>query len=251
MQILNLATLALLVGSAVAIPTPHGHVLHEKRARSSQWQKRSRAAPGTTLPVRIGISQPDIHLGHDLLMEISNPKSKKYGQYLSAEEVGDMFRPKKESLKTVSDWLHNSGIESSRHNISAGRGWVKFEASVDELESLLYTQYHVYQHSESKEEHLGCDEYHIPESVRGHIDFITPTVSMAVVETKEMKRKRATAAKEKRSTTTNEKRATATGKSSGSLPVVVTPANLNPHALTEIACHVAVTPECLRSKPPS
>jgi tripeptidyl-peptidase-1 len=239
MHFFNLAASALLLGFSVAVPTPHsGHIRHEKRTHSTQLVRRYRAPPSTTLPVRIGFSQNNLDLGHERLMEISDPTSDKYGQHMSAKEVGDLFRPSSESIESVRDWLHSSGIDIDRHEVSPGKGWLKFDASIEELESLLSTEYHVYQHADTLETHIGCDEYHVPHEVHPHIDFISPTVSTLKVKNRAAKSKRALKS-----------------FSPASFPPHVTPASgistgPNSDAETEIPCHTAVTPACLRSRFP-
>lgn len=230
MHFLGLATFALGIGLSLASPASRNHVRHESRVNSPYWIKRTRAAPETTLPVRIGLAQPNLHIGHDRLMEISDPRSEKYGQYMSAKEVGDLFRPSGGSIDTVRNWLHSSGIDNERHEVSAGRGWLKFEASVDELESLLATQYHIFHHVPTQEDHIGCSEYHVPQHIQEHIDFITPTVSFAKVKRGDKMKK--------------------------SISKSLSPAALNPHVSsagsnafisdTEVPCYVAVTPDCIR-----
>ena len=68
-----------------------------------------------------------------------------------------------------------SGIDSSRIVLSHGGNWLKFNASVAEVESLLHTEYKFYTH-ESGQGHLACDEYSVPQSIRKHVDLIMPTV---------------------------------------------------------------------------
>jgi len=171
-------------------------------------------------------------------MEISDPSSEKYGQHMSANEVGDFFRPSKETIDTVRDWLHSSGIDTGRHEISPGRGWLKFDASIDELESLLSTEYHIYEHAGTGEQHIGCDDYHVPHTVHPHIDFITPSVSTLMIDSQAARKAR---------------RAIMKSFSPASFPPHVQPAagistNPNAFAKTAIPCHTAVTPDCLRSK---
>ena len=172
MHFLGLVISALGISLAIAGPA-HNRVRHEKRAASSQWIRQTRADPETKLLTRISLSQTNMHLAHDRLMEISDPKLEKYGQYMSAKEVGDMFRPSNKSVEKVQDWLQGSGIDSKRYKISPGRGWLKFEASINELESLLATEYHIFQHITTQEYHIGCNEYHLPQHIQEHIDFIT------------------------------------------------------------------------------
>jgi tripeptidyl-peptidase-1 len=238
MRFLTLAASALFFGISFAVPTPHGgHILHEKRTHSAQLVRRHRAPPATTLPVRIGLAQNNLQIGHERLMEISDPTSDKYGQHMSAKEVGDLFRPSSESIESVRDWLHSSGIEIDRHYVSPGRGWLKFDATIEELESLLHTKYHVYEHAKTKEVHIGCDDYHIPHKVHPHIDFISPTVSTIKIETRAAKK---------------QKRDTIKSFSPASFPPHVQPAGItmgpNTDAETEIPCYTAVTPDCLRSR---
>jgi tripeptidyl-peptidase-1 len=59
-----------------------------------------------------------------------------------------------------------------------GRNWVEFSATVAELERLLNTEYHYYQHKGSGGYRIACDEYGLPHQVRKHVDFIMPTIQL-------------------------------------------------------------------------
>jgi hypothetical protein len=52
-----------------------------------------------------------------------------------------------------------------------GRNWVQFNATVAETEQLFNTEYHYYEHNVEGGYRIACDEYHLPESVRDHVDF--------------------------------------------------------------------------------
>ena len=68
LSILTAFALALI---ASAIPTPATHSLHEKRgAAPLTWEKRSRVDADITLPVRIGLTQSNLHRGPGLLDEV-------------------------------------------------------------------------------------------------------------------------------------------------------------------------------------
>ena len=51
--------------------------------------------------------------------------------------------------------------------------------SVADAENLLHTEYHVYEH-ESGHPHVACTSYSVPQVVREHVDFITPTLHFDV-----------------------------------------------------------------------
>lgn len=86
-----------------------------------------------------------------------------------------MFAPSQESYDAVTVWLRSSGIAPERISKSQSMGWMTFEATVDEAENLLKTEYHLHMH-ESGKPHVATDDYYIPEYIQPHIDFITPTV---------------------------------------------------------------------------
>jgi tripeptidyl-peptidase-1 len=73
--------LAALLGLALAAPAPAAsiaHVIHERRdlqaPGASKWIRRSHVPVGRSLPVRIGLSQQNLDIGHDLAMEVLVPK---------------------------------------------------------------------------------------------------------------------------------------------------------------------------------
>lgn len=62
-----LALTAVVHGVAV----PNSHVVHEKRdVTPSRWVKREKLSPRDVLPMRIGLKQRNLDLGHDFLMEV-------------------------------------------------------------------------------------------------------------------------------------------------------------------------------------
>jgi tripeptidyl-peptidase-1 len=63
--------------------------------------------------MRIGLFGDNMDMGHGLLMDISDPDSKNYGKYYSAEEVYDLFAPPK----------HSVGIEAGRVSQSTNKQW--------------------------------------------------------------------------------------------------------------------------------
>ncbi|KAI0131101.1 protease S8 tripeptidyl peptidase I [Daldinia grandis] len=159
---------------------PDTHIQHEKRApvQERSWTKLRRAVPDGILPMRIGLKQQNLQPGHDLLMDISNPKSKNYGKHLSAEEVVKFFEPSEASIKKVNDWLIKAGIPSNTISQSSNKQWVQFDAPVNKVEDLLMADYHVWEHVDTGAKNIACDEYHLPKDVKEHVDYITPGIKL-------------------------------------------------------------------------
>ncbi|KAI1337368.1 subtilisin-like protein [Xylariaceae sp. FL0016] len=159
---------------------PHTHVRHEKRSGSqgNAWTKIERARSEVLLPMRIGLNQPNLKRGHELLMDISDPQSKNYGKHLSAEDVVDFFSPSETTIRAVKDWLVSAGIPSHSISQSDNKQWIQFDAPTSQVEDLLLTDYHVWEHQETGVRNIACDEYHVPKHVKRHVDYITPGIKL-------------------------------------------------------------------------
>ncbi|MCJ1312828.1 hypothetical protein MMC25_006504 [Agyrium rufum] len=174
-------SVSLFVGAlatcAVAIPASAPHVRHEKRIDSGSWAPIEAVRPKSTvkLPVKIGLTQNNLDKGYEYLMDVSDPVSPNYGNHWSVDKISETFAATKETIEAVHEWLVKSGIDSERINLSAGKNWLNFDATVSEMESLLQTEYKFYKH-EQGQNHLACDEYSIPAHLQQHIDMIMPTV---------------------------------------------------------------------------
>ena len=126
--------------------------------------------------MRIGLTQTNLDKADQFLSDVSHPDSPNFGKHWTHEEIANKFAPSGETVDAVKSWLVSSGIAPERISRSQSLGWLKFDATVAEAESLLKTEYHVYKHKTGKP-HVSCAEYHVPENVAPHVDFITPGVS--------------------------------------------------------------------------
>lgn len=89
LPIVTAAAAAAFATLSTALPTSANHVVHEKRSGSSSWSPIEGAKPDgrITLPVRIGLTESNLHRGDGILMDVSDPTSDKYGQHLTTDEV--------------------------------------------------------------------------------------------------------------------------------------------------------------------
>jgi tripeptidyl-peptidase-1 len=68
-------------------------------------------------------------------------------------------------------------------------GWISFNATVEEAESLLRTKYGIYTNIDTGNDYLDCEDYSDPTHIKQHIDFITPTVHFDATVTQKEKRR--------------------------------------------------------------
>ncbi len=247
----SILTLGALVASVYAAPSSN-HVLHEKRNILPQgWARYTKPTGTEILPMRIALTQGNLDKADDFLMEVSHPESDKFGQHWTAQQIAETFAPSQESVDSVTEWLISAGITPERISRSQSLGWLTFDATVGEAENLLKTKYHVYKHVSGKP-HVACSDYHIPEHLGSHVDFITPTVHFdtkipqaAVDLNGNNKRDVPTSAA---GVPVKEKTALSIGSpNSGSLPKKGTDINIK-GILDELKnCNKYITPNCLRA----
>ena len=172
---ISLLCLAGLVANALAAPSPR-HALHERRnGLPPGWSRKNRMSSEEKLPMRIALTQSNLDKGEQFLLDVSHPDSSNYGRHWSAKKIAETFAPSQDSVDAVKDWLTTSGISGDRISQTDSFGWLKFDATVGEAEGLLKTEFYRHEHDTGKP-HIACDEYHVPEDVRQHVDFITPTI---------------------------------------------------------------------------
>jgi tripeptidyl-peptidase I len=155
--------LPLLLAAFVSIhccfasPISSKYVLHERRSTSpSSWVPTARVEGDTIIPVRIGLTQQNLDKGYDYLMELSDPKSPKYGKHWTPEQVHDAFAPADDAEKIVKEWLVSSGIEEGRIKHYENRGWLAFDAPAAEVEALLLAKFYEHEHTRSDKIRIGC-----------------------------------------------------------------------------------------------
>ena len=175
MHFLSLFTVGSLAVSAFSAPNVP-HTVHEKRDRIPLgWRKGERLQSHELLPMRIALTQSNMDRLEELLMEVSHPDSPSFGKHYTPQEIAHTFAPSNETIEAVTEWLYSAGIPLDRVSKSQSLGWLSFDATVAEAEDLLQTKYHRYTHGSGSVQ-LACDQYHVPEHIQEHVDFITPTL---------------------------------------------------------------------------
>jgi tripeptidyl-peptidase I len=157
---IHLVVILLCALTSFAASVPYGHVMHEKRAyyhEEAGWVKRSRVPAHMRMPVRIGLTQRNLEQGDKFLMDISDPASVNYGKHWTAQKVAQTFGPSDDTIKAVQNWVTSSGIASQRLSLTGGKGWMSFDATAHEVERLLNTEYHIYEHVETGHKTSACE----------------------------------------------------------------------------------------------
>ncbi|KAJ7885104.1 subtilisin-like protein [Mycena olivaceomarginata] len=178
-----LVLFSLALAAVASAQTLSPSVQHGKRsALPAGWSRVRRHAPDAVLPLRFGLTQPnaDMNTLQELLNDVAHPESPNYGDHWTPARVAEYFAPSKEAIHAVLSWISESGVARDRVRVSKTKGWVMLNATVAEAESLLNTEYHVYEH-DSGTEHVACDAYHLPAHVVPHVEIVSPTIDFNAI----------------------------------------------------------------------
>ena len=105
------------------------------------------------------------------------------------------------------------------------------------MEDLLFTEYYIFEHLTTGSKNIACDEYHIPERIRKHVDYITPGIRLRAdpAKLRRLKRTQQSSDLQRRSIRPDYV------EKSALLPPDLPPLNLT-------VCDRYVTPECIRGE---
>ncbi|KAG9236157.1 putative Tripeptidyl-peptidase SED2 [Amylocarpus encephaloides] len=138
------------------------------------WRNRGRAAPNHKIHLQLGLKQSNFAELDRHLYEVSDPDHSRYGQHLSVEEIHELVKPEEESLDLVHEWLILNGVRDFKY--SEAKDWVSIYVDVGTAESLLDTEYSVFQHDDGSTL-VRTTEWSLPRHLHEHIDTIQPTTS--------------------------------------------------------------------------
>ncbi|KAF2729149.1 subtilisin-like protein [Polyplosphaeria fusca] len=173
-------TSALLSAAAaqVALATPikarSAYAVKETHFAPREWTKLDRANGVGVMQLQIGLKQGNFEELERHLYEVSDPEHERYGKHLTAGEVNDCVRPKKETSELVLEWLLENGIEPA--GSTTAEDWIIVHVPVSVAEHLLDTEYHNYRHEDGTIV-ARTTHWSLPRHLHSHIDTIQPSTS--------------------------------------------------------------------------
>jgi hypothetical protein len=105
--ILAVALLAAVCASAPLSPSvqtaaPHYHCMF-------QVDEDAKIEPSAAVAFTLSLRQRNIEILERTVLDVSDPDSPRYGQYLSTEELEELTRPAEHHYAAVTQWLENNG----------------------------------------------------------------------------------------------------------------------------------------------
>ncbi|NWH41754.1 TPP1 peptidase, partial [Chloropsis hardwickii] len=134
------------------------------------WAHAGRVEPGHPVQLTFALRQRGTARLARLVQAVSDPRSPRYGQYLSLEQVRDLVQPSPATLMTVLKWLQDHGVEDCRSVTTLDFLECYLPASVAErlLPGAEFHRYVQGQHSLVR----SPLPYTVPAELLQHLDFV-------------------------------------------------------------------------------
>ncbi|KAI0294261.1 family S53 protease [Multifurca ochricompacta] len=163
----------------VALASPHvwsDMVQHELiDLVPSGFVSKGPAPTSQVLKLRLALVQNNIKGLEEALMAVSSPDSPKYRQFLTKEETEAFVAPAQESVDAVTSFLSAHGITATKG--SPAGDWLNIDVTVAQADALFDGQFTTFEHIASGMTSVRSLGYSIPASLKGHLDFVHPTVT--------------------------------------------------------------------------
>nr|KAF6468369.1 tripeptidyl peptidase 1 [Rousettus aegyptiacus] len=163
-----LGLLALIVaGKCSYSPEPD-----QQRTLPPGWASLGRADPEEELILTFALRQQNLERLSKLVQAVSDPRSPRYGKYLTLEDVAELVRPSPLTLRTVQKWLLAAGAWNC-HSVTT-QDFLTCWMSVRQAELLLSgAEFHRYVGGPTKTHVVRSPRpYQLPKALAPHVDFV-------------------------------------------------------------------------------
>jgi len=103
---------------------------------------------------------------------VSDPDHPRYGQHLSKAAVDEYTKPAADTLDYVREWLAEHDI--LEWTSSSSSNWISVPLSVKQVERLLDTEYHIFEHADGSRL-VRTESWSLPQHLHERISTIQPT----------------------------------------------------------------------------
>lgn len=92
-----------------------------------------------------------------------------------------MFAADDKSIDSVKQWLISHGIAEKDIHVNPTKTWITVDTTAGVVEKALKTRYHIYRSNASGQDHIGSEEYSLPNNLLDIVDFVRPGPAMTKV----------------------------------------------------------------------
>jgi tripeptidyl-peptidase-1 len=171
-KIAHVAVVAALLSAVNA----DAATLRSTKTAQAPWQL-SKVQPKVNLQeevqMNIGLKRKNIDQLEKILLEVSDPKSSRYGDHLSETQLRNLVGSSPASVEEVKAWLTANGVPASQVTVSAHMDAIKFTATRAQVASLLKVEWSTYDNTLSKQTSVrALGAIQIPDALQGVVEVV-------------------------------------------------------------------------------
>jgi len=165
------ALVAISAASLVTIPAP---------TYPCDWNTKGYVHPSTVINFTIALKEQNAELIHKIALDVSDPDSSNYGQYLTTQEIIEITAPKDSHVEAVVTFLKS-------HDIAFTRTMHQLEVSVNvvDAERLFRTVFYTVSHKASQQTRVHARKQPLwfgpMSSCHWHLALFAPTMAPAMM----------------------------------------------------------------------
>ncbi len=145
-----------------------------KPVGNGDWIQLGKPSPHHQLVLTFAIKQTNPGWLDEKLKAVSYPHSSEYGKYMNFDEIARHVHGRPESVQAVKDALASVDVSPEKTDFTLGMDFAVASISVEAAEKLFLADFYVFQHFKESERTVVKSLGHtIPQSLEGHVDFIS------------------------------------------------------------------------------
>eukprot|EP01061_Rhynchopus_euleeides_P042206 TRINITY_DN7368_c0_g2_i1.p2 TRINITY_DN7368_c0_g2~~TRINITY_DN7368_c0_g2_i1.p2 ORF type:complete len:541 (+),score=226.35 TRINITY_DN7368_c0_g2_i1:51-1673(+) len=166
MRVMPAVCAALMATAAFAVP-------HETIRHPAGWTKGDKtSASSLSFVVALKHSEAQKAWLKETVEQVSTPGSKRYGKYLSLDELTRQMHVSEQSVEAVRNFMNVAGFRDVEL-LSSG-DFMRASASPSVASAFFQTDFCEWKHEEATSPIIrACEQaYHLPEGMSAHVDFV-------------------------------------------------------------------------------
>ncbi|GAA4157212.1 S53 family peptidase [Gryllotalpicola daejeonensis] len=172
--------LTTFAGSAAANAADSRHSLGGAPSWATAGHRQGAVPGGQRIPFRVVVKNPHQQSIDAFIKDVTDPKSKDYGKYLTPAQYDARFGPSAADVKAVESFLTSQGISVT--GVAQGNKWVEASGTAAQVNKAFDTSLSTYSHN-GRKQYAPSSSISVPASVAGVISGVTGLAQGQTVRT--------------------------------------------------------------------
>mmetsp|Transcript_18496 Transcript_18496/g.50951 ORF Transcript_18496/g.50951 Transcript_18496/m.50951 type:complete len:573 (-) Transcript_18496:115-1833(-) len=148
----------------------------------ASWVLHGPAQGDELIELTFAVKQQRLDELERTLLDVSDPDSPRYGQYLSRCEVDALTAPRTEDVELIMRWLQEAGVERSAIRTTGNSDFIALTGTASQVGALMQGRYFEYRHASGASALRMQADPVLPKAIADVVDFVSPTTQRLPVK---------------------------------------------------------------------